>query len=185
MALAPVDYVVLGILALALLRGLVRGLLREAFSIASVAAAVVVVKLFYGDVAEWLLRLTQGGIGETAAPWAAGAMLAIATMGVITLSGRFLRRGARVAGLGWADRAGGALLGGAEGVLVAGILIGVIGYVAGRDHPSIAQSRSLEALEELEQIASTGELPEIPLPAVAAPAPPKQAREATLDPTLR
>jgi membrane protein required for colicin V production len=171
---APVDYVVLVILGIALLRGLLRGLLREAFSVAALAAAVVTVMLFYANVAEWLLRVTQGRIGEIAAPYVAGALIAIATIGVTALAGRVMRRGARAAGLGWADRAGGAALGVAEGLLVAGVLVSLISYVGGPEHPILVDSRSLEVFQEFERFAQTGELPEIPLPDVAA-----AAREAT------
>lgn len=167
-AIAPVDYVVLVILGIALVRGLLRGLLREIFSLVSLAAAVVAVRLYYGPVADWLLELTEGRIGEAAAPWAAGALVAIGAIGVTTLLGRILRRGAKAAGLGWADRAGGALLGTAEGVLVSGVLIAVLGLVAGREHRMLAGSRSLQAYERFEQIAATGELPEVELPDVAA-----------------
>jgi len=173
MTLEPVDYVIGAILAIAVLRGLARGLLRETFSMASLAAAIVAVRLFYADVATWLMQISEGLIGEIAAPWAAGAVLAIGTIGVTAVLGRFLRRGAKVVGLGWADRAGGAVLGTAEGLLVAGVLIGLIGYVMGRSHPSIAHSRSLQAFEELEEMARDGKFPEldITLPKVAMPPP--------------
>jgi membrane protein required for colicin V production len=170
MALAPLDLVVLVILGIAFVRGVLRGLLREAFSIASLAAACLIVMLFYGDAAEWLLRVTQGRVGEIGAPWIGGALLGIVTIGVITLLGRLLRRGAKFAGLGWADRAGGAVLGSAEGVLVAAAILSLLGYAIGRDHPVLAQSRSLEALEQLEHIAKTGELPAIDLPDIELPA---------------
>ncbi len=168
MAFAPLDFVVLLILGIAFVRGVLRGLLREAFSVAALAAACLMVTLFYGDAAEWLLRVTQGRIGEVGAPWIGGALLGIVTIGVVTLLGRLLRRGARFAGLGWADRTGGALLGSAEGVLVAAVILSLLGQAIGRDHPLLARSRSLEALEQLEQIAQTGGLPAIELPTVAA-----------------
>ena len=168
MAFAPLDFVCLVILAIAFVRGVLRGLLRETFSIASLAAACMMVMLFYGEAAEWLLRVTQGRIGEISAPWIGGALLGIVTIGVITLLGRVMRRGAKFAGLGWADRTGGALLGAAEGVLVGAVIVSLLGYAIGRDNPLLVQSRSFEALEQLEHIAQTGELPEIELPAVAA-----------------
>jgi membrane protein required for colicin V production len=171
---APVDYVVLVILGIALLRGLLRGLLRETFSLVSLVAAVLAVKLYYGPVADWLLEQSEGRIGEASAPWAAGALLAIGAIGITTLTGRILRRGAKAAGLGWADRAGGALLGTAEGLLVAGVLIAVLGLLAGREHRLLAGSRSLEAYERFEQIAASGELPEDTLPDVAGG--PREAR---------
>ena len=81
-----------------------------------------------------------------------------------------MRRGAKFAGLGWADRTGGAVLGTAEGVLVGAAIVSLLGYAIGRDHPVLVQSRSLEALEQLEHIAQTGELPEIDLPQIELPA---------------
>ncbi|MBW2267589.1 MAG: CvpA family protein [Deltaproteobacteria bacterium] len=174
--LAPVDYVVAGILLIAVLRGMGRGLLRETFSMGSLAAAVIAVRLYYIDVAQWLLEITGGAIGEMGAPWAAGLILAVGAIGATTLVGRVIRRGAKSVGLGWADRAGGALLGTAEGLLVAGVIMGLLGYFAGRSHPVIAQSRSLVYFEELERMAREGDLPDIdlPLPQVAAPPPPRR-----------
>ncbi len=169
MAFAPLDFVVLVILGIAFVRGVLRGLLRETFSIASLAAACLMVMLFYGDAAEWLLRVTQGRIGEISAPWIGGALLGIASIGVITLLGRLMRRGAKFAGLGWADRTGGALLGTAEGVLVGAVIVSLLGYAIGRDHPVLARSRSLAALKQLEHIAQTGELPNIELPQIELP----------------
>lgn len=175
--LAPVDYAVAAILLIAVMRGMGRGLLRETFSMGSVAAAVIAVRLYYVNVSEWLLKVTEGSIGEMGAPWIAGLLISVAAIGATAFVGRFVRRGARSVGLGWADRAGGALLGTAEGLLVAGIIVGLVGYFVGRAHPVIAQSKSLSAFEELERMARSGELPDIdlpiPLPQVAAP-PPEQ-----------
>jgi len=161
MAFKPLDFVVLLILGIASVRGVLRGLLREAFSIAALAAACLMVTLYYGDAAEWLIRASQGHIGEVSAPWIGGALLGIASIGVVTLLGRLMQRGAKFAGLGWADRTGGAVLGSAEGVLVAALMLSLLGQAIGRDHPVLARSRSLEALEQIEQIAQTGKLPAV------------------------
>ena len=173
MAFAPVDFLVMAILGIAVARGLLRGLFREAFSIASLAAAVISVKLFSDDVARWLLRVSDGQIGELGAPWVAGFLIVLAAIGIITAAGRLLRRSAKAAGLGWADRAGGVLMGTAEGVLVAGIILSVAVYFLGRGHEILADSRSLEAMDQLEEFARSGEIPfdEIPLPSIAAPPP--------------
>jgi uncharacterized membrane protein required for colicin V production len=172
MALAPIDYVVLAIFALALLRGVIRGLLRETFSVASLGAACLAVLLFGAQGADWLLRVTDGRIGEIAAPWAAGALIALLAIGATTLTGRVLRRGAKAAGLGWFDRAGGAAIGAAEGLLLAGILLSGTEYVLGGAHPVLSESRSYQALGEFEQLASGGEWPQgwpqVDLPEVAA-----------------
>ena len=166
MELEPLDVVVAAILGIAFLRGLFLGLVREAFSLGALAAAFVAVRLFRDPVAEWLVQATSGDLGETTAPWAAGALLAIGAIAAVAIAGRVVRRGVHAVGLGWADRAGGALLGAAEGALVAGILLAVGVALLGRGHPVIADSRSLAAYEELERIA--GE-PERPSRDVAAP----------------
>ncbi len=151
---APVDVLMLVILAFALLRGLLLGLVREAFSIAALVAACFTVKLYTPVATDWLLEAAAGRITPLAAPWLAGVLLAGVTIAVVVLAGRVLRRGVRYAGLGWADRAAGAVLGTAEGVLVAGILLAVAGAVLGRSHPVLADSRGINALEQLEQIAA-------------------------------
>ena len=58
------------------------------------------------------------------------------------------------------------MLGAAEGALVAGVLLLVVGLVLGRDHPFVAGSRSIAALERLEDLADDRDLPRID---VAAP----------------
>ncbi len=152
-AFAPVDIVVGAILAIAVLRGLFLGVIRESFSIAALGGACITVKLFSADVGAWLEATSEGQVGSVAAPWLAGAMLAVGTIAVVVLAGRVLRRGARWAGLGLADRAAGAVLGVAEGALVVGILLGIGTMLLGRDHPVLTSSLSFGALEQLERIA--------------------------------
>jgi membrane protein required for colicin V production len=148
-----VDWVAGAILALAALRGLFLGLIREVASVASLLAACVVVRRFTPDVAAWMLRSSDGAIDATLAPWLAGAALALGTLAAGALIGRALRRGAELAWLGVPDRIGGALLGAAEGALVCAILLVALIAVVGRDHALIAGSRSVAALERLEEIA--------------------------------
>ena len=66
--LRSIDFVVGAILGVAALRGLFRGLTREAISIASLAAACVVVRLFAAPSAEWLVETSNGQVGPLAAP---------------------------------------------------------------------------------------------------------------------
>ena len=148
-----VDWVAGAILALAALRGLFLGLIREVASVASLLAACLVVRRFTPDVAAWMLRSSDGGIDPALAPWLAGAALALGTIAAGALIGRLLRRGAQLAWLGVPDRIGGALLGAAEGALVCAILLVAVTSVVGRDHALIAGSRSAAALERLQEIA--------------------------------
>ena len=149
-----VDLLVAAILGIAVLRGLFLGLIREAFSIGALAAACLAVRLWDAPLAALLGRLTGGELGGTVAPWVAGAVLAAGAIAAAAVVGRLVHRGARAAGLGWADRAGGAALGLAEGSLVAAVLLVVAIAVLGRGHDLLAGSHSLDALERLERIAA-------------------------------
>jgi uncharacterized membrane protein required for colicin V production len=160
--------VCLGILGLALLRGLAIGAIREAFSLASVAAAVVMVRLFTTPIAAWLLEVTELDLGSLGARIAGGGLVAVATMATMAGIGRMLRRGARVMGLGIVDRLAGGALGAAEGVLVSAILLLALSAVLGANHPTLARSRSLAALGALERTA----LPDDPAEEQVASPPP-------------
>ena len=149
-----VDIVVGAIIGIACLRGFFLGLIREAFSLASLAAAYIAVKAFVGPVSEWVGDISGGRINEALEPWVAGALLVLVTIGAVTTVGRIIRRGARAVGLGFVDRVGGGLLGATEGVLVVIVLLILVGDRIGRDHPAIANTRTLAALEEMELLAS-------------------------------
>jgi membrane protein required for colicin V production len=162
---APVDAAALGVLVIAALRGLGLGLVREAFSVGSIAVAYLAVVHYTGRVSEWIERESGGEVGALVAPWLAGAAIVVVGIAGTALLGRLGKRGARLAGLGWIDRAGGAVLGSAEGLLVVGILLSIAAAVLGREHPVIATSRSFVAFQQLQQIAESGQWP---LPDVAA-----------------
>ena len=149
----PVDLLALCVLAIAALRGLFLGLIREGFSLAAVAAAVVAVRWLGAPAAAYLETATNGRVGELAAPWIAGAGVAIAAAAAVAITGRVLRTGARAIGLGLVDRAGGALLGAAEGTLIVAVLLVIATSVLGRDHPVFAGTRTLAALERVEGAA--------------------------------
>jgi membrane protein required for colicin V production len=151
--MAPVDLLALCVLSIAVLRGLFLGLIREAFSLAAIGAACVAVRWFADPAAVWLDAQSGGRIGELAAPWVAGAGVAIAAAAAVAITGRLLRRGARAVGLGMIDRAGGALLGAVEGSLVIAVLLVLATTVVGRNHPVFAKTRSLAALERVESVA--------------------------------
>jgi uncharacterized membrane protein required for colicin V production len=161
------DGAVLGVLVIAMLRGLFIGLIREGFSIASVAAGVLAARIFTAPAAELLVELSEGEISAGVAPWIMGTVLAITTIAVVALIGRVLRRGARLVGLSWADRIGGAALGTVEGVVVAMVVVLGASWIVGRAHPQIAASRSLEAYDIVRTFVdeNRGTLPDVAAPA--------------------
>jgi uncharacterized membrane protein required for colicin V production len=161
------DGAVVVVLVIAMLRGLFIGLIREGFSIASVAAGILAARLFTSPAAALLVEQSGGEISPAVAPWITGSVLAITTIAVVALIGRVLRRGARLAGLSWADRIGGAALGTAEGAVISMIVVLGASWIVGRAHPQIAASRSLEAYDLVRTFVDENRET---LPDVAAPA---------------
>jgi membrane protein required for colicin V production len=145
-----VDLVAAGVLAAAMLRGLWIGMLREAFSLAALACAVIAVRRFSEPVARAIASRWE--LEPLLASAAAGAVVAVATILAVSLVGAIVRRSVHAAGLGLADRLGGAALGAAEGALAVAILmIGAIA-VLGRTDPMLAGSRTLAVFEQVEGV---------------------------------
>ncbi|HIG01574.1 MAG TPA: CvpA family protein [Myxococcales bacterium] len=164
--LTLLDGIVLVILLLGITRGIFIGMVRETFSMAGLAAAVLAARYGIPTVSGAIEGISQGAIGPGLAPWLAGTLLAIGAVSAATLISRLVQRGIRAAGLTWLDRTGGAALGAVEGLLV-GLLV-VLGatFVIGREHPSIDGSRSLALYDTAQNY--WGEKAE-DLPSIAAP----------------
>jgi len=109
-SLTSLDGIVLAILIIAMARGVFIGLVREGFSIAALAAAVLAARYGTDFAGPWLHSLAPSRLNPEVAYWIAGSLIAIATVLVVALAGRILRKGVRFVGLGWADRVGGAAL---------------------------------------------------------------------------
>lgn len=164
--LGSIDILALAVLLLAALRGMSLGLIREVFSLAALAAAVIAVRVWNEPFAHWLQRASGNQLPHYLVPWLAGTLLAVGVVAAVATFGRVMRQGARAAGLGFFDRLGGAALGVAEGALAAGVLLFVIGGVLGRNHSVIAGSRSFALVERAQQLTAPGALAP---PDVAAP----------------
>lgn len=170
-SLGWIDRVALGLVAIALLRGLWIGLLREAFSVAAIAAAFIAVRLWTDPTALWLLEQMPFDVtfSERSARLAGGALVAIGALFVVVAIGGFVRKRVHQTGLGLLDRLFGGALGAAEGALLAGIaLIGFIALV-GPQHEVLRGSRGIELLAEARALAGEA------LPDVAAPPPREKA----------
>ena len=165
-SLTSLDGLIFAILIIALARGLFIGLVRESFSIAALAAAVLITRYATRPVSEWAASLLGDSINSGILFWGTGSLIAICTVLCVALVGRVIRKGVRIAGLSWADRIGGAAFGLSEGIIV-GLLI-VLGatWALGRDHPAIENSKSLKAYETVRSYLSESgrELPELAPP---------------------
>ena len=115
------DYTVIAIVAISVLLSLIHGLVREIFSLVSWVAAFVVAQIYVTDVAQLLpptlsnpsLRLLIGFIA-----------VFITTLLIMTLVAIALSKLIRTAGLGFADRALGALFGLMRGMAI--VMIGIL-----------------------------------------------------------
>ena len=167
--MASLDGVVLTILGMAVARGLWRGLVREAFSMAALATAAFVVWRFEAPASAWLAAFAGDALPEMAARALAAVGLAVAAFGVVALLQRVVRRSVAAVGLGLLDRVGGGAVGALEGALVVWLLLSGARLALGEDHALLAGSRSVEVLETVRaQISPSGAHARD----VAAPAPP-------------
>ena len=168
-AISPVDLAALAILTVAVLRGLFIGLIREVFSLGALAAACIAVRLGAVPAADWMLLNLPFEMGSLTARVVAGVVIAIAVVVLVAGVGRVLRRGVRWAGLGFADRLAGGVLGAAEGSLVIVILMLLGIALVGRDHPHLADSRTLAAFENAERLVQQTRPMRPPAPELSEP----------------
>jgi uncharacterized membrane protein required for colicin V production len=159
-----IDMIVLTVLFITVLRGIWIGLIREGSSLAAIGIATIVTRLFVHPFSTQLTEVTGGEISGKTAVWIAGVLLVIATIVVLGFTARLLRRGAEAAGLGWADRLGGAALGAAEGAIVAAVLVTIALWLVGPDHATTHGARSIELVEQLQSMRENGELPAVASP---------------------
>jgi len=115
------DYTVIAIVGISVVLSLIHGLVREIFSLVSWVAAFVVAQIYVTDVAQLLpptlsnpsLRLLIGFIA-----------VFITTLLIMTLVAIALSKLIRTAGLGFVDRALGALFGLMRGMAL--VMIGIL-----------------------------------------------------------
>jgi uncharacterized membrane protein required for colicin V production len=148
--LATVDAIAGAVLLLALLRGLWIGGVREAFSLAGLAAATWVVRTWRIPLGNWLELHGPFEMTGLAARVIAALALGAGTLLAVVLLSRLAYRGVREAGLRLADRLAGALLGALEGAIVVAALVFGLAVLLGRDDEALADTKSLAAFEWVE-----------------------------------
>lgn len=136
--IAPMDAVLLGILLLSALVGVLRGLFREAISLASWVAAAWIAARYPASVAPAMADVVAN---EQLRLWAARALLFVAVLILGGLAGVLASMLLRTTRLGGLDRLLGTLFGIARGVLLVGVIVAV-GVAAGMaDEPWWQQSK--------------------------------------------
>jgi membrane protein required for colicin V production len=114
------DYAVLAVLAVSVLIGIWRGLVREAFSLAGWVAACVAALAFAPEAgrllpASFSTPFVRGVI--------AGVVIFLAVLIVSGIAGLLVAKALRLAGLGLADRTLGGVFGFARGALISLIVV--------------------------------------------------------------
>lgn len=140
-----IDIVAVTVMVIAVLRGIWIGIVREAFSLAALAAAVLAFRALRAPVAAEIAARTQWD--PLIATAAAGGAVVVAALVFVTLAGAIVRRLVGVAGLSGIDRVGGAALGAAEGVLVIALALFAVTEVLGSKDPLLAGSRTVAIFE--------------------------------------
>jgi membrane protein required for colicin V production len=120
--MTPIDWAIVVTLALSVLLGIVRGVVREMFALAGWIVGVLLALQFAAPIGNWLpLELPLGA--RTAL---AGLVIVVGTLLAAALVAALLRAALSVAKLSIEDR----MLGGLFGVLRGAIVIGLVVLVA-------------------------------------------------------
>jgi membrane protein required for colicin V production len=119
------DYAVLLIVGVSVAIGAIRGLIREAFSLAGWIMAFVAANTFGNEMAGWLSGWIHNDSARLIAAFVLVFVLVLLAMG---LAGMWLSKLFRIAGLGLADRALGAIFGLARGIVVAVAAVMIAGF---------------------------------------------------------
>jgi membrane protein required for colicin V production len=110
-----VDYAVIAVMAVSILWGALRGLIREVMSLGAWVIAFLAANLFAGPLAEFMPQAISRPELRVLASFVSIFLLALI---VTTLFGLLLSRIAAAAGLGGVDRVLGAVFGVARGLII-------------------------------------------------------------------
>jgi membrane protein required for colicin V production len=113
------DIIVIVVLAYSLLRGLFRGLLKEAASIVGVLGGFFAAYAFYAPAAGYLTGVISNAAYRNLIAFLAIFCIVVIVVNVIAVVIKYLMR---VVFLGWLDRLGGFLFGAVKGVLIVSVV---------------------------------------------------------------
>jgi membrane protein required for colicin V production len=120
------DYATLAIVGLSVLLAMFRGVVREIAALAGWAAAVVLSGLFAQQLAQWL----PVALSPVLRAVTAYLVIFLCVLLLSGLAGTLLARLFRAAGLGFTDRAVGAVFGLARGVLIVFVAVMLAGLTS-------------------------------------------------------
>lgn len=115
-----VDWVIVVILAAAVLGGITRGFLRSVFSLGGLLLGLVLAAWNYGRIARWLKPMVHEEMIANAIGF---LLIAIAVMVLAGITGTILSKAMHKIGLGCLDRLAGAVFGLFQGALLVTVCI--------------------------------------------------------------
>lgn len=140
------DYVILGIIAISILVGAIRGFIKEAFSLAVWAAAFLVAFQYSGALALQLENHIELPSARTSLAFAGIFLAVLLVGGLLTfLIGKLVEK----TGLSGTDRLLGGVFGGVRGLVLVLFLMLVAGMTPVPQDPWWQQSRSIQSLMPL------------------------------------
>ncbi len=149
-AFTPFDWLILAVAVWSVLRGLMRGLIRELFALVALVAGITAAAWNYTSLAVWLARWIPN---PASASIAAFLLLVLAVSLGVLLVGRLVRSAAHLVGLGLLDRLAGACFGLARASLLgAAILMACTTFLP--PQPAIAHSRLAPSLFQIAHTAA-------------------------------
>ena len=145
------DYVILGIIAISILVGAIRGFIKEAFSLAVWAAAFLVAFQYSGDLALQLENHIELPSARASLAFAGLFLSVLLVGGLLTfLIGKLVEK----TGLSGTDRLLGGIFGGVRGLILVLVLMLVAGLTPVPQDPWWQQSRSIQSLMPLAEWSS-------------------------------
>jgi len=131
------DIIVVAILAYSLLRGLFRGLLKEAASVIGVLGGFFAAHTFYSTAAGYLTGLVSNPAYRNILAFLAIFCIVVIVVNVVAIILKYLLR---IVFLGWIDRLGGLVFGAVKGVLIGSVLFLVLTAFLPKGTPLIRDS---------------------------------------------
>ncbi|WP_027180078.1 CvpA family protein [Maridesulfovibrio bastinii] len=120
MALNALDIILIVIAGGLIFRGLLRGIIREAFSMVSLALGFYLAATYHSDLEPYFARFFDGPGTVKAVSYVS---IILATIIVAVIITKLLQKLLTISMLGWADQLLGGILGFAEAILVGGIIV--------------------------------------------------------------
>ncbi len=132
------DIIFIAILSITLIRGLLRGIVKELIGIGGIIGAFLIASNFYNHIIKYIEQIISD---EKIAAIIAFASLFIVTLLLIYFLGAIIREFLKSLSLGWLDRIGGAAFGFLKGILISSLIIFMLTLMLSPSSSLISKSR--------------------------------------------